>query len=256
MLAQAGLSNSWWPLAAKCFCFTDNITRVHHEDGKTSWERRHNGRKFKWPKFVFGEAVQFLPNKAFKKRLYKFDQISVPGIFLGYHVLPGGRWKGDYLVFWTEDFKRLINTGGDEPRTIPIYRARDLKQAYPGRPAFFPLADRYETKKWALPTKHPDVVPGTTEPEPDEDQVRYESDGDEGDEQERVSSERVPVEADSGVTREGPTPSVDVREDPPEDQRPGYDAEFIRHGNLWFKGPWEIHPGDPKGHLVPKGVPY
>ena len=85
---------------------------------------------------------------------------------MGYHVLPGGRWKGDYLVFWTDDFKRLIKSGGDEPRTIPIFRVRDLKLAYPGRPAYYPLAERYEREKCALPTKHPEVVPSGLEPEP------------------------------------------------------------------------------------------
>ena len=41
----------------------------------------------------------------------KFEKCSLPGIFLGYHLVSGGRFYGDYLVAPFVDFKEPP-TGG------------------------------------------------------------------------------------------------------------------------------------------------
>ena len=66
------------------------------EDGESPWLRRH-GDNFKGNAIPFGCGVWFLPAptkydnpKAAPKRSY--------GIFLGYKLVPGGKWNGEYLV--------------------------------------------------------------------------------------------------------------------------------------------------------------
>ena len=51
--------------------------------------------------------VSFKQQASLDKKEPKFGPRGVDGIFLGYHVLPGGQWKGDYWVATLEEFAEL-----------------------------------------------------------------------------------------------------------------------------------------------------
>eukprot|EP00972_Heterocapsa_arctica_P091554 13505126-Heterocapsa_arctica.AAC.1 len=38
-------------------------------------------------------------------KLPKFARTSIPSIFMGYHMLSGGRWSKDYMASTLSDFK-------------------------------------------------------------------------------------------------------------------------------------------------------
>ena len=123
-LIQAGLPNKWWPLAGKHACFMRNVCS-EDADGKTAWEKRHKKGKFKGKKVTFGAAIHFLAPKPLQKRLMKWDSRAVPGIFLGYHLLPGGIWKDDYLVAPMSDFQKK-KRGMNKQRKLPNYRVKEI----------------------------------------------------------------------------------------------------------------------------------
>ena len=52
--------------------------------------------KFPGQTIPFGALVIFLPAPVVKRP--KAAEKSLPAIFVGYHVAPGGRWRGDYLA--------------------------------------------------------------------------------------------------------------------------------------------------------------
>ena len=62
----------------------------------------------------------------------KFSTKSVPGLFLGYHMLPGGLWKGDYYVALLSDLRR--------GKSVP--RIQRVKSIY-----------HDETEGWIFPMK-------------------------------------------------------------------------------------------------------
>ena len=75
-------------------------------DGESSWQRRHGATNaFKGLKLPFGCLIDFKPSPTRGKATPKFAPKAVPGIFLGYHLLPGGRWVGDYKVAELNSFQ-------------------------------------------------------------------------------------------------------------------------------------------------------
>ena len=94
-LEHAGLPARWWCYACKHFCFAQNTAVT---DGPSALEHRHNKGQFKGPQLLFGCVIDFKLTPVVGKPGPKFDPKAIPGIFLGYHVLPGGRWQGDYWV--------------------------------------------------------------------------------------------------------------------------------------------------------------
>ena len=101
-------------LAVGHFCFSRNIEQWQIEGGEnpiltSAWEKRHNGEPFSGPKFPFGCLIDFKPtpvnDKTMENKQPKFSPNAVPGLFLGYFVSPGGRWRGDFLVTRLTDFK-------------------------------------------------------------------------------------------------------------------------------------------------------
>ena len=53
---------------------------------------------FKGKLIPFGALVDFVPQKDVRDKQPKFDPDTVPGVFLGYILRPGGAWKGDFRV--------------------------------------------------------------------------------------------------------------------------------------------------------------
>ena len=60
-----------------------------------------------------GALIDFRPLKPILSMFPKFEKCSLPGIFLGYHLMSGERFYGDYLAAPIIDFKEPP-TGGFE----------------------------------------------------------------------------------------------------------------------------------------------
>ena len=63
------------------------------------------GEDFGGWRLPFGSLVHYRPPKPVLKSLPKFSPTSIPGIFVGWHLEPGCRWRGDYLVISLGQFK-------------------------------------------------------------------------------------------------------------------------------------------------------
>ena len=74
-------------------------------------------------------------------KLRKFDPRTKKGIFMGYHVPPGGRWKGDYRVL---DFE--ICEKAESSNDVTPFR---VKEIFPESQLTFPVKDG--TVKTAVP---------------------------------------------------------------------------------------------------------
>ena len=83
-----------------------------------------------------GKFQGVLAPKPLQKRLMKWDSRAVPGIFLGYHLLPGGIWKGDYLVAPMSDFQKK-KRGMNKPRKLPYYRVKEIVVDFNKDPIYF-----------------------------------------------------------------------------------------------------------------------
>lgn len=79
-----------------------------HLAGDSSWNLIHAGDHFDVKKVMpFGCLVSFLPQPDYALRLPKFSTRGIPGVLLGYHMLPGLRWSGSYYVAALADFVDL-----------------------------------------------------------------------------------------------------------------------------------------------------
>ena len=67
-------------------------------------EVRH-GAEFIGLLLPFGCEVGYLPLIPVRKAAHKFAPKSRKGVFLGWHMLLGGKWSGDYLVADLADFE-------------------------------------------------------------------------------------------------------------------------------------------------------
>ena len=65
-------------------------------EGESIYNTRHKQGRIKGLRLPFGSLVHFMPQLDVKRDA--FESETMWGIFLGYYVLPGGFWKGDYLV--------------------------------------------------------------------------------------------------------------------------------------------------------------
>ena len=108
LLEHSGLPTPYWPYASRCFCHHANIRMV---EGDSAWNKRHEQGHFEGRIIPFGALIDFRPPKPILSNFSKFEKRSLPGIFLGYHLMSGERWYGDYLVAHLIDFKEPP-TGG------------------------------------------------------------------------------------------------------------------------------------------------
>ena len=88
------------------FCFSRNID---YSTGDSAWNRRHMNGQFKGPIIPFGSLVTYMPTpiamkKEAKEGSVKYAPNGRPGIFMGYRIMSGGRWKRGYLVADLADF--------------------------------------------------------------------------------------------------------------------------------------------------------
>ena len=81
--------------------FPQNIAMT---EGDSCYSRRPGKGHFKGLQIPFGALVDFMPQNDMK--IESFGNKTIQGIFLGYHIQPGGLWNGDYIVADCEPFKK------------------------------------------------------------------------------------------------------------------------------------------------------
>ena len=79
------------------------------------------GHEFLGLLLPLGAKVQFRPPTPVLKAQHKFAPRTRAGIFLGWHMLMGGRWSGDYLVGDLQDFEAGA-------KNVRIYQIKELVQ--------------------------------------------------------------------------------------------------------------------------------
>jgi len=89
-LEHAGLPACFWVFAIRHWCFQTNVDII---DGESAWNLRHEKGHFTGPLLPFGCTVDFLSKPEVVNALPKFEPRSSVGIFVGYHLQPGGHWK-------------------------------------------------------------------------------------------------------------------------------------------------------------------
>ena len=108
-MAQSGLSETWWPDACTHFCAASNLAI---NNGDSSYNRRHKDGHCAAMKIPFGALVTYLPTEDSSRKPKAFAPKTRDGLFLGYHMHPGGKWSGDYVVV---DFGNLRDDPDAEP---------------------------------------------------------------------------------------------------------------------------------------------
>ena len=83
-------------------------------EGDSAWNRRHKQGHFKGKIIPFRALVDFRPPKPILNMFPKFEKRSLPGVFLGYHLVSGERFYGDYLEAPLVDFQEPPTWGGSE----------------------------------------------------------------------------------------------------------------------------------------------
>ena len=183
-LVQSGMPLQYWPLAIQHFAMATN-TSDQLDSSPSPWELRF-GEMFEGMAIPFGAKVLFWnnPNRA-DNTAGKLSPTSVEGVFLGYHVQPGHKWRGEYLVaklealdyhvehnsLTTQRTKKIeLLPGGF---SFPLRVKQDRKEAIPDDPKLnliespnpIPLADADLAEY--TPSEAPEGVPeqGGEEPE-------------------------------------------------------------------------------------------
>ena len=119
----------------KHFCVSHNIEIV---DGQSAYSKRHKHGQFKGKRIPFGARVDFLPPPTLQKQLPVFAPKAVPGVFLGWHMHPGGFWSKDYLVGYLPDFEAETGIARGRQNKVRVYRVRTILFDERG-PVTFPL---------------------------------------------------------------------------------------------------------------------
>ena len=161
ILERAGFKPAWWPAAVKHWCFAANTAIV---DGESPWQLRHGKGHFSGLMLPFGCLVDFKPSavkpgrRARRVPHPKFAPIAEPGVFMGYHVLPGGRWRGDFLVASLQEFNTAIaNPGRSGKHKIRIQRVKELYRNTQ-EAVTFPLKEHYDRDQRTIHSAAPDPV--------------------------------------------------------------------------------------------------
>ena len=125
----------------------------------------------------FGALVDFKPTPAKAQMLQKFAPTSVPGIFLGYHLQPGGKWKGDYFVIPLTELQSSEDTAPKAQRVKEVYLATGAIQ--------FPMKQAYDAKTRSV-TVNKDEIEKVLPPEIEKDTPA----GDDNDDADSMDAQR------------------------------------------------------------------
>ena len=141
-LVQSGMPLQYWPLAIQHFAMATN-TSDQLDTSPSPWELRF-GEMFEGMAIPFGAKVLCWnnPNQA-DNTAGKLSPTSVEGVFLGYHVQPGHKWRGEYLVAKLEALDYHV-----EHNSLTIQRTKKI-ELLPGGFSF-PLRVKQDRKE-AIP---------------------------------------------------------------------------------------------------------
>ena len=78
----------------------------------------------------------------------KFAPRSLPGIFLGYHLAPGGRWKGDFYV---APFDNFSYNESEWKRKVQVHRIKEV-MFNSTKEVEFPLKVLHDKSRRKIPT--------------------------------------------------------------------------------------------------------
>ena len=154
LMKQSGLPSSWWPSAIKYFGHALNLMKPKGSLLREPWFIRHK-KAFPAPLIPFGCLVSYLP-KSPNMELGKFDSRARTGIFIGYHLQDGCKYRSEMLV---ADLLKFA----DSETPNPIMRIHDKEVFFDPKKITFPLAiarKQWEDKELEKSLKH-----GGPEPE-------------------------------------------------------------------------------------------
>ncbi len=140
LLLQAGLPGAFWPYAMKAYCFAQNTEMI---DGDSAWHKRHKQGHFDGPKIPFGALIDFKPQKDDAKKITKGSPDTVPGVFLGYKIQPGGLWQGEYRVAALTEFVSLDLVAFGRHDDIHHQVVKEIVW-FPKMVVVFPLRAKYD----------------------------------------------------------------------------------------------------------------
>jgi hypothetical protein len=162
-LDHAGFSPKWWPYAGKHFCLSSNISKT--SDGDCACDIRHPNALFTGKRLPFGCLIDFKPSPVKGKVVSKFEPRSVPGLFIGWVLQPGGKFKGDYIVISLEDMNVLLA----KPKNARIFVQR-VKEIYHNEDEgfIFPLKTQYDQDRRTINVSKPTETKSTVETKADD----------------------------------------------------------------------------------------
>jgi len=161
--------------------------------------RRH-GIPFPGHVVPFGALVDYIPQPDATKHMDPLEVKAIGGIFVGYHILPGGIFAGDYLVATLEDLSGNINAGG---RQVKVHRVKEVFPR-PGKPEY-PIA--VYRKRWQDKERDQGVPGATSADEPVDQPPPLVDSSDEGEPQGEVASSSNRPAAQAPVAT-GPVPAA------------------------------------------------
>ena len=85
--------------------------------------------------------VFFRVPKSQKPAIPKFAASSEPGVFFGYDLQPGGRWRGDFYVSRVADLRVIAR--GEFSGHLRVFRVKEVHQDQE-KPLHFPLKQFYD----------------------------------------------------------------------------------------------------------------
>ena len=172
-LVQSGMPRCWWAWAIMHFCATHNA--IWRGAEMPPYNARF-GTDFPGKLYPFGAAIEFKPNPELVQA-EKFENKCVAGVFIGYHIQPGGKWSGDYYCLSMKDI--ASQKAVPRPTRSHLHRIREVR---------FP-----EEKSISFPMinflKENPLFEHQQKSDPDEINYDYEQDGEDWDEHPELSHE-------------------------------------------------------------------
>ncbi len=136
---QAGLPGAFWPYAMRAYCHAQNIDVIKRD---SAWNKRHDQGQWDGPLIPFGCLVDFKPQKDVAQKMSKGVPDTVPGVFLGYKLQPGGLWQGEYRVSALTEFVGLDLTSWGNHEDIKHQVVKEI--VFSPKSITFPLRAKYD----------------------------------------------------------------------------------------------------------------
>ena len=163
------------------------------EKDKSAYERRHGVRPVHVPWVPFGTLIRFKPNGPDQAAMLRYEQRSVPGLFLGFHLQPGGLFSGDYKLAALRSFRESHND------KVKVYRVKEIILPSDGDEWVFPLKRVADAAELWLPPK--EVLQKVLEDLPEEEDYSKVTD---------IADEPIPEDPFNAVADDAPADDAPV----------------------------------------------